>query len=634
MPRTWRTLRAGLMIAVCSTLLLLAAAPAGADTTTSLIESPYYTKGEIHLQNGWSSSAAAGGPAIADHEFAALSELDDLDQNDDFADAFGRLVLRISNAVTTAEMADQTFSPSAPNEAGESAARSGGVSGGERMQHFVAGFTFASATPAASQPGLAVSVCADRGDGQPMLCLRLVDDGAGAIDVVLRDFAEGSFRERTLTSVDAALPHRLRLEIDFVDGPGNDTVQLRLDGDDITPAGGATTWEDHYDNPRTVDSLLFATTGDDAPGSDGKGLLFDDVSVTTPAVGAVGPQGPKGDKGDQGEAGERGATGETGATGAQGPQGEQGEAGEHGPQGVPGEQGATGAAGPQGLQGEQGEQGPQGIPGEQGETGETGPQGLQGEPGEQGPQGSTGAKGEPGDVGPQGPQGDPGEIGAQGPQGLPGLPGIQGLKGDPGETGPQGPQGKQGLPGQTGAPGLPGETGPQGPQGDPGPQGIPGIQGLKGDKGDKGATGETGPQGEQGLQGLPGIQGLKGEQGETGPQGPEGPQGLPGPVGPPGRTFAAPSATIGKRISANRSYLRVPLFCGALTETRCVGTVGIYAAGKLIATDPISLKPGSTIVKVKPLRSLTTIKKTMQVKVRTVGTDGKLRNISATVRVN
>jgi len=63
--------------------------------------------------------------------------------------SFGTQSLRMSNAVTSGCFGDQTFSKSLLNEAGETSAEGGGMSGGIRQNYFEAQWQFASKVPGA-----------------------------------------------------------------------------------------------------------------------------------------------------------------------------------------------------------------------------------------------------------------------------------------------------------------------------------------------------------------------------------------------------------------------------------------------------------------------------------------------------
>lgn len=98
----------------------------------------------------------------------------------------GGQALRVSNAVTSGSFGDQTFSKSLVDEAGETHATNGGLSGGTRQNHFEVSWDIKSFTGAA-QPGLSISFSPDRGDGARMSYLRADDNGSTGIDIVFFD---------------------------------------------------------------------------------------------------------------------------------------------------------------------------------------------------------------------------------------------------------------------------------------------------------------------------------------------------------------------------------------------------------------------------------------------------------------
>lgn len=241
----------------------------------------------------------------------------------DFAyqNAFGGRALRISNGQTSGGFGNQTFSTSTPNEAGETTAESMGLSGGERQNKFRASFTIASALPGLTEPGLSLTVSPDRGDGARMGYLRFDDNGAGGFDVIWLDYSAGGILNPThnLGTISNDAPHRVTIEIEFFDGPSNDVVHVLIDGVDVTPTEGLTTWEEYSrsvpSEPPTVDSLLFRTAitaeslGGDSAALMGYGFLIDNVATTTPAVAASGPSGATGPAGADGQAGAPGRDG-------------------------------------------------------------------------------------------------------------------------------------------------------------------------------------------------------------------------------------------------------------------------------------------------------------------------------------
>lgn len=276
-------------------ITMLPFAGAQADEVGTGFEPPEYATGSIHNQNGWSSSGSAGsGCAAYDHKVvdntgAAYSY-----------EGFGDQSLRISNAVTSGCFGDQTFSMSAANDAGESDAQSGGMSGGTRRNHFRSVWTFASTTPNAAQPGLSVVASPDRGDGARMSWIQMADIPAtettpGGIDVNFYDYQSGAVEQGCLTGanfvfsniatgLDRTQPHTIAVEMDLLDGPDNDVVRVYVDG---ALAHTGTSWEGYFreceETPqsRTVDSILFRTGGTAAPATLGKGFLIDGFSVAT-----------------------------------------------------------------------------------------------------------------------------------------------------------------------------------------------------------------------------------------------------------------------------------------------------------------------------------------------------------------
>ena len=83
--------------------------------------------------------------------------------------------------------------------------------------------------------------------------------------------------------------HTIKFEMDFVNGPSNDVVNIYIDGE---LAHSGTSWENYYrfdsesnptlvSNSRTVDSLLFRTGGAAAPATLGKGFLIDNVMLSS-----------------------------------------------------------------------------------------------------------------------------------------------------------------------------------------------------------------------------------------------------------------------------------------------------------------------------------------------------------------
>ena len=263
-------------------------------------ENPPYTLGTIDGQDGWSSTGAAGsGCATYDHEVdSSLGTT-----------GFAAQSLRISNAVVSGCFGDQTFSKSLPDEVGESTSTNNGFSGGSRQTHFESQWQIASTVPGAEQPGLYMSISADRGDGARMTYLRFEDSPTG-LQVFFDDYQDvapfgspgnetdgcsGSddFIETQVgTNLNRAVPHTIKITLDTPEGPRNDVVNVYIDN---VLVHTGTSWEDYFrwcegnDVSRTVDSLLFRTGGTQGtdncgcPGScgscTGKGFLIDNLTL-------------------------------------------------------------------------------------------------------------------------------------------------------------------------------------------------------------------------------------------------------------------------------------------------------------------------------------------------------------------
>ena len=243
-------------------------------------ENPPYTLGNVNGQDGWSMT----GP----FDVAVV-------ENTSGHAAFGAQSLRISNATTSGAFGNQTFSKPLANEAGESAAENGGLSGGTRASHFEASWDFASTVPVAEQVGLSVVASPDRGDGARMSWIQMADTPSG-LEVNFYDYqsAVGADCEtgdnfifsNVASGLDRTVPHNIKVAMQFVDGPDNDVVQVYVDGA-LLHTG--TSWEGYFNecepNPtRTVDSILFRVAGDAAPETLGQGFLIDNISLSSANV--------------------------------------------------------------------------------------------------------------------------------------------------------------------------------------------------------------------------------------------------------------------------------------------------------------------------------------------------------------
>lgn len=259
----------------------------------------WYIPGKIHLQDDWLSA----GPY--DH-VVAVNALAVPPYN---YPAFGTQSLRISNAITSGSFGDQTFSKRTTNHAGESTSDCSiwCIPTGTRQRHFEVEQDFASTVPAAQQPGLAVTVSPDRGDGARMSFYRLRDEPAGLavdfVDVQGVDFSgplacgDANFTEATgiATGLNRAVPHTIKLTMDLREGPSNDIVRVYVDG---SLAHTGTSWEDYYrydceaaghlGRPPAVNRILYRTSSvPNAPTTLGHGFVFDNLSLGTANAAAA-----------------------------------------------------------------------------------------------------------------------------------------------------------------------------------------------------------------------------------------------------------------------------------------------------------------------------------------------------------
>lgn len=246
-----------------------------ADSNTINFDS--YALGNIDGQDGWSKTGAYDVAVVADG---------------------GGKALRISNGVASGSFGDQTYSKSLVNEAGETHATNGAMSGGVRQNHFEVSWDIKS-VQAAQQPGLFISFSPDRGDGARMSYLG-VSDEAGGLDVLFYDVQQpgpctpSGCANFVMTPVATGLSrtsyHNLKLAMDFKDGPANDVVRVYVDG---VLVHTGTSWEDYfrYDpeqiadmHTHTVDSLLLRAGGSSVPANNGLGYLVDNLSLSSSTV--------------------------------------------------------------------------------------------------------------------------------------------------------------------------------------------------------------------------------------------------------------------------------------------------------------------------------------------------------------
>ncbi len=254
---------------ICSSLNGTSTPPVAASYSTGF-EPTTFTVGNINGQDGWEKT----GPY--DAEVTSSPVID------------GVQSLRISNAVTTGAFGDQTFAPELSSGAGET--------GVGTENHFEAEFKISS-TNLAQQPGLALSVSPDDGNGSRMSYLGFVDE-AGGIRVTFYDVTNpgplstiSTFNPVDLGLLDRSASHTIKFEMDFVDGPSNDVVRIYIDGS-LVHTG--TSWENYfrYDPEQLgngnvlspVDTLIFRAGGTAAPGTAGGGYLFDNVTLSSSTI--------------------------------------------------------------------------------------------------------------------------------------------------------------------------------------------------------------------------------------------------------------------------------------------------------------------------------------------------------------
>ena len=172
-----QTMKLGFAFAVFAFVSLgLFVSVAKADSVSVDFEAPTYVLGSINGQDGWGPAVNPAYDQEVDSSFGTPG--------------FGAQSLRMSNAVTSGSFGDWVFSKSLGDEAGETLAQNGGMSGGTRQPHFEAEFDLASVMPNAEQTGLQVSVSPDRGDGARMSYLRFNDMPDG-IHVIFADYQDG-----------------------------------------------------------------------------------------------------------------------------------------------------------------------------------------------------------------------------------------------------------------------------------------------------------------------------------------------------------------------------------------------------------------------------------------------------------
>ena len=239
-----------------------------------------YAVGNIHGQDGWSKTGPYDA-AVVGNIYGIAS--------------FETQSLRISNGIASGSFGDQTFSKPILGEAGETVAENGAMSVGPRTDYFEAEFDIATTMPG-EQSGLFISVSPDRGDGARMSYVGFQDEAAGT-RVIFYDYQDvtptggavlgdangcgvgDDFVAQDSFIITRGVPHSIKFVMNFVDGSGNDEVEIYID-DALVYTG--TSWEDYFrycegNETRTVDSLLFRAGGSSVPANLGNGYLVDNM---------------------------------------------------------------------------------------------------------------------------------------------------------------------------------------------------------------------------------------------------------------------------------------------------------------------------------------------------------------------
>jgi hypothetical protein len=252
-------------------LLALLACSATAGTINITFEAPLYSPGNINGQDGWMKT----GPYDVVVTSAAAYE--------------GAQSLRMSNDVGSSSFGDHAFTPHLDIPAGESS-----IPGAYNT--FLSSWYFKSVT-GQLQPGLGITVSADAGTGTRTTYLRMQDDAVNGMNLLFVDVSgspESFVYHELATNLDRSIWHRIDMNIYFHDGPGNDLVQIFLDGSMLIEG---TTWEDDartyppVGNVPPVTSLMFRAGGAAAPATSGQGFYIDNVSLEsldTPEPGTLG----------------------------------------------------------------------------------------------------------------------------------------------------------------------------------------------------------------------------------------------------------------------------------------------------------------------------------------------------------
>jgi hypothetical protein len=306
------TLRKSIIAGAALTASLALAGTAQADTVTTDFDG--FDDGSVHNQGGW---------------LAANTNVD----QDVVPVAVGK-ALRISNAFTSGSFSDMPHSKPVAKRAGEN----------EATNRLVNEFTIQA--PETFVEGLGITFSPDEGQGSRMSRVRF-EDRADGVHVL---FADATFVDQDIATLDRTVPHKVEIETTFVQGHDNDVVRVIIDGDQKMRGGS---WENYYReseerNPSASDRLLIRTAGVAAPLTVDNGFLVDDVTTKSSYVRSPAPLNPPA-PGPAGQDGTNGTNGVNGADGVNGTDGANGTAGNDGVNGTNGVNGANGANGTDGV---------------------------------------------------------------------------------------------------------------------------------------------------------------------------------------------------------------------------------------------------------------------------------------------
>lgn len=217
-----------------------------------------YTPGDINTQQSWSKTGPYDANVALVSGYTAAAGY-----------GFGDQALQISNARTSGSFGDQTFSPGvAP--AGASPA----------LPQFNADFKIGTAL-SVQQPGLAISVSPDNGQGARMSYLRFEDQSTG-VHVFFDETRGANFKETDIATLSRGTAYTIGFSIDFR-AAASKAVKISIDG---TVRATGSTWASYYQtqehNPvPTVSKMLFRASGTPAPGTAGNGFLIDNLTLAS-----------------------------------------------------------------------------------------------------------------------------------------------------------------------------------------------------------------------------------------------------------------------------------------------------------------------------------------------------------------